>query len=147
MLASAKKTSTIIGTPYYLAPELCDGKPYDTKSDVWALGCLLYEMCTHKRAFEAETLVGLIKVITGGSVHPINLSLYERGIQDLIDSMLSILPEKRPTIKQVLITLLLQHTFPRSFYFRLRFLHRSMLASCRSGEDNYYRHLYDNVWD
>ncbi|KOB73154.1 NIMA-related kinase 8, partial [Operophtera brumata] len=50
----AKKTCTVIGTPYYLAPELCEGKPYDSKSDVWALGCLLYEMCTHKRAFEAE---------------------------------------------------------------------------------------------
>lgn len=51
---SAKQTSTVIGTPYYLAPELCEGKPYDTKSDIWALGCLLYEMCTHTRAFESE---------------------------------------------------------------------------------------------
>ncbi|RVE50949.1 hypothetical protein evm_004358 [Chilo suppressalis] len=72
MLASAKKTSTVIGTPYYLAPELCEGKPYDTKSDIWALGCLLYEMCTHKRAFESESLVGLVKAITNGSVHPID---------------------------------------------------------------------------
>lgn len=51
---SAKKTSTVIGTPYYLAPELCEGKSYDTKSDIWALGCLLYEMCTHRRAFDSE---------------------------------------------------------------------------------------------
>ncbi|KAM3962945.1 serine/threonine-protein kinase Nek8 [Aphomia sociella] len=102
MLASAKKTSTVIGTPYYLAPELCEGKPYDTKSDVWALGCLLYEMCTHKRAFESETLVGLVKAITSGSVHPIDLSIYDRGVQDLIDSMLSILPDKRPTIKELM---------------------------------------------
>lgn len=50
----------MIGTPYYLAPELCDGRPYDTKSDVWALGCLLYEMCTHKRAFEAEVIINII---------------------------------------------------------------------------------------
>ncbi|XP_028038286.1 serine/threonine-protein kinase Nek8-like [Bombyx mandarina] len=102
MLASAKKTSTVIGTPYYLAPELCEGQPYDTKSDIWALGCLLYEMCTHKRAFESETLVGLVKAITSGSVHPIDLFLYDRGMQDLIDSMLSILPNKRPTIKEVM---------------------------------------------
>ncbi|XP_068630194.1 serine/threonine-protein kinase Nek8-like isoform X2 [Battus philenor] len=102
MLASAKKTSTVIGTPYYLAPELCEGKPYDTKSDVWALGCLLYEMCTHKRAFDSETLVGLVKVITSGSVHPIDMTVYDRGLQDLIDSMLSIVPDKRPTIKEVM---------------------------------------------
>ncbi|XP_022126242.2 serine/threonine-protein kinase Nek8-like [Pieris rapae] len=102
MLASAKKTSTVIGTPYYLAPELCEGKPYDTKSDIWALGCLLYEMCTHKRAFDAESLMGLVKVITSGSVTPIDLSVYERGVQDLIDAMLSVLPDKRPTIKEIL---------------------------------------------
>ncbi|KAJ0179966.1 hypothetical protein K1T71_004557 [Dendrolimus kikuchii] len=102
MLASAKKTSTVIGTPYYLAPELCEGQPYDTKSDVWALGCLLYEMCTHKRAFDSETLVGLVKAITSGSVHPIDLEVYDRGLQDLIDLMLSVLPDKRPTIKELM---------------------------------------------
>ncbi|XP_053602798.1 serine/threonine-protein kinase Nek8-like [Plodia interpunctella] len=102
MLASAKKTSTVIGTPYYLAPELCEGKPYDTKSDVWALGCLLYEMCTHTRAFNAETLVGLVKAITSGSVHPIDMTIYSRGMQDLIDSMLSILPDKRPAVKELM---------------------------------------------
>ncbi|CAK1553580.1 unnamed protein product [Leptosia nina] len=102
MLASAKKTSTVIGTPYYLAPELCEGKPYDTKSDIWALGCLLYEMCTHRRAFDSESLIGLVKVITSGSVVPIDSAVYERGIQDLIDSMLSVLPDKRPTIKEVI---------------------------------------------
>ncbi|KAJ8732131.1 hypothetical protein PYW08_014861 [Mythimna loreyi] len=102
VLASAKKTSTVIGTPYYLAPELCEGKPYCSKSDVWALGCLLYEMCTHKRAFDAETLVGLVKAITSGSVHPIDLTTYDRSMQDLIDSMLSVLPDKRPTIKELM---------------------------------------------
>ncbi|CAB3242832.1 unnamed protein product [Arctia plantaginis] len=99
---AAKKTSTVIGTPYYLAPELCEGKPYDNKSDVWALGCLLYEMCTHKRAFEAETLVGLVKAITSGSVHPLDLTTYDRSMQDLVDSMLSILPDKRPTVKELM---------------------------------------------
>ncbi|XP_047020396.1 serine/threonine-protein kinase Nek8-like isoform X1 [Helicoverpa zea] len=102
MLASAKKTSTVIGTPYYLAPELCEGKPYCSKSDVWALGCLLYEMCTHKRAFDAETLVGLVKAITSGNVHPIDLTIYDRSMQDIVDAMLSILPDKRPSIKDLI---------------------------------------------
>lgn len=57
LYSSAKKTSTVIGTPYYLAPELCEGKPYDTKSDIWSLGCLLYEMCTHTRAFDSEVFI------------------------------------------------------------------------------------------
>lgn len=46
--------------------------------------------------------MGLVKAITSGSVHPIDLKVYTRGMQDLIDSMLSVLPDKRPTIKEVM---------------------------------------------
>lgn len=46
--------------------------------------------------------MGLVKAIMSGSVRPINQSLYERGVQDLVDCMLSIPPEKRPTVKEVL---------------------------------------------
>ena len=44
---------TCIGTPYYLSPEVWENKPYNNKSDLWALGCVLYEMSTLKHAFEA----------------------------------------------------------------------------------------------
>jgi len=37
---------TVVGTPYYMSPEVCENKPYTFKSDVWALGCVLYELCT-----------------------------------------------------------------------------------------------------
>jgi NIMA (never in mitosis gene a)-related kinase 1/4/5 len=45
---------TVVGTPYYLSPELCEEKPYNNKSDIWSLGCVLYEMCTLKHPFEAQ---------------------------------------------------------------------------------------------
>ncbi|XP_041129911.1 serine/threonine-protein kinase Nek1-like isoform X2 [Polyodon spathula] len=45
---------TCIGTPYYLSPEICENKPYNNKSDIWALGCVLYEMCTLKHALIAQ---------------------------------------------------------------------------------------------
>ena len=46
---------TCIGTPYYLSPEVWESKPYNSKSDLWAMGCVLYEMTTLRHAFEAGT--------------------------------------------------------------------------------------------
>ena len=47
---------TSLGTPYYLSPEICRGKRYNSKSDVWMLVCLLYELCTFKKPFNGDSL-------------------------------------------------------------------------------------------
>lgn len=44
--SSTQVAMTVVGTPYYMAPEACQSQPYTTKSDVWALGVLIYELCT-----------------------------------------------------------------------------------------------------
>lgn len=49
-----------VGTPYYLSPEMCEDLPYSRKSDVWALGCILYELTTLKRAFNGQSLPALV---------------------------------------------------------------------------------------
>lgn len=49
--------STRIGTPYYMSPELFNNKPYNHKSDIWALGCVLYEMAALSHAFDASRWV------------------------------------------------------------------------------------------
>ena len=51
---TANMAHTVVGTPYYLSPELCEEKPYNNKSDIWSLGCVLYEMCTLRHPFEAQ---------------------------------------------------------------------------------------------
>ena len=51
---TANMAHTVVGTPYYLSPELCEEKPYNNKSDIWSLGCVLYELCTLKHPFEAQ---------------------------------------------------------------------------------------------
>jgi eukaryotic-like serine/threonine-protein kinase len=54
---------TIVGTYQYMAPEQLEGKAADARSDVWALGCVLYEMATGKRAFDGSTPASLISAI------------------------------------------------------------------------------------
>ena len=49
-----KMTTTCIGTPFYMSPESCMGIEYSFKSDIWSLGCFLYEMCTGKRPFDGK---------------------------------------------------------------------------------------------
>lgn len=57
---------TQTGTPYYASPEVWKDKPYDSKSDLWSLGCVLYEMCALRPPFTASNMKGLYnKVIKG----------------------------------------------------------------------------------
>jgi len=46
---------TMVGTPYYLSPEICKKNQYREKSDIWSLGCVLYELMNMKHAFEASS--------------------------------------------------------------------------------------------
>ena len=50
MTDTGDMAKTMIGTPYYLSPEICEDKPYNRKSDVWAVGCVLYELSTLRSA-------------------------------------------------------------------------------------------------
>ena len=78
---------TIIGTPYYLSPELCDEQPYNDKSDVWALGCILYELCTFNHPFNAKCQASLILKIIQSIPEPIN-KVYSENLQTLIKKIL-----------------------------------------------------------
>ena len=92
---------TCIGTPYYLSPEICEHRPYNNKSDIWALGCVLYEMCTLKHAFESGNMKGLIFKIVRGNYPPIP-PRYCYEIKLLIASMFRKEPKERPSISAIL---------------------------------------------
>eukprot|EP01028_Stygiella_incarcerata_P014543 TRINITY_DN981_c0_g2_i1.p1 TRINITY_DN981_c0_g2~~TRINITY_DN981_c0_g2_i1.p1 ORF type:complete len:1905 (-),score=652.61 TRINITY_DN981_c0_g2_i1:1204-6918(-) len=93
---------TLVGTPYYLSPELCENKPYNEKSDVWALGCILYELCTMKHPFDAINQGALILKIVRGK-YPQVSSFYSQDLRNLVDSCLARSTSVRPTVKQILL--------------------------------------------
>ena len=53
--AAETREGTILGTPFYMSPEQARGRAVDRRADLWALGCVLYEMLTGRRAFDSET--------------------------------------------------------------------------------------------
>ncbi len=63
---------TIVGTFQYMSPEQLEGRDADARSDIWALGCLLYEMSTGRRAFEGRSQASLISAIMSGEPDPVS---------------------------------------------------------------------------
>lgn len=92
---------TCIGTPYYLSPEICENKPYNNKSDIWALGCVLYELCTLKHAFEAGNMKNLVLKIISGSFPPVSPH-YSYDLRSLLSQLFKRNPRDRPSVNSIL---------------------------------------------
>jgi serine/threonine protein kinase len=93
--AGSIMTSSPVGTPCYIAPEVLNGEAYDCRADIYSLGCLLFEMCTLKKPTDSY-----YKIIRDHRV-PIP-SEYSTGLANLVSSMLSGNPNRRPTIRQIM---------------------------------------------
>lgn len=93
-----------VGTPYYLSPEICQGLKYNFKTDIWMMGCLLYELCTLNKPFKSESIKILIKNIIDKQPELKDITgSYSEGLVNLITLMLKKLPEERPNIEEVWI--------------------------------------------
>jgi len=93
--------NTLIGTPYYLSPELCDQKPYNDRSDVWAYGCVIYEMCTLQHPFDAKNQVALLAKIVRGKYTPVP-EVYSSELRNLIIGCLLQDYNHRPSCSELL---------------------------------------------
>ena len=96
-----QKAKTMIGTPYYLSPEIVNNKPYSFKSDIWSLGVLLYEMLALKMPFDANSLPMLTLKIIKGNYAPLP-QRFSPDIRNLVALLLNVDPEKRPSVNEIL---------------------------------------------
>lgn len=87
--------NTVLGTPYYISPEICEGKDYNDKSDIWSLGCVLYEMANKEKTFESTNLPALVNKIIKGQFAPIRGN-YSQEFKGLVRDCLQIEPQYRP---------------------------------------------------
>ena len=95
-VAKAGFLYTQTGTPYYASPEVWNDKPYNSKSDIWSLGCVLYESLTLHPPFRAANMADLYKrVVRGVFEEPPNA--YSRDLKRLIKSMITVQPDLRPS--------------------------------------------------
>ncbi|NXH40846.1 NEK3 kinase, partial [Dicaeum eximium] len=92
---------TYVGTPYYVPPEIWESLPYNNKSDIWSLGCILYELCTLKHPFQANSWKHLILKICKGSYEPLP-SHYSYELHCLIKQMFKRNPQNRPSASTIL---------------------------------------------
>ncbi|XP_034637725.1 serine/threonine-protein kinase Nek6-like [Trachemys scripta elegans] len=101
MNSTLDMASTFVGTPYYLSPELCEDVPYSSKSDIWALGCVLFEMCALKPPFDGINLVSLFYKIVKGEYAAVP-ECYSEPLHGLIQTILAKCPGKRPSASSIL---------------------------------------------
>ncbi|RUS85205.1 hypothetical protein EGW08_007031 [Elysia chlorotica] len=92
---------TCIGTPYYLSPEIVENMPYNNKSDVWSMGCVLYELTTLKHAFEAGNMKNLVLKIIRGNYPPVSPQ-FSYDLRGLIAQLFKRNPRDRPNVNAIL---------------------------------------------
>ncbi|XP_025220374.1 serine/threonine-protein kinase Nek5 [Theropithecus gelada] len=109
---SMELARTCIGTPYYLSPEICQNKPYNNKTDIWSLGCVLYELCTLKHPFEGNNLQQLVLKICQAHFAPIS-PRFSRELHSLISQLFQVSPRDRPSINSILKRPFLENLIPK----------------------------------
>jgi NIMA (never in mitosis gene a)-related kinase 2 len=101
MIQSHDFASTYVGTPFYMSPEICAGEKYTHNSDIWSLGCIMYELCTREPPFNANSHLQLVQRIRKGDFNPIP-SIYSKDLGDVIAHCLKTNHKQRPDTRSLL---------------------------------------------
>ena len=92
---------TQTGTPYYASPEIWKDLPYDNKSDIWSLGCVLYEMITLHTPFRAKTMDELYKKVLGGDIGKLP-EQFSNDLFQVVQLLMKVNSNKRPNCNDIL---------------------------------------------
>eukprot|EP00443_Scrippsiella_acuminata_P049919 CAMPEP_0115417020 /NCGR_PEP_ID=MMETSP0271-20121206/23910_1 /TAXON_ID=71861 /ORGANISM="Scrippsiella trochoidea, Strain CCMP3099" /LENGTH=953 /DNA_ID=CAMNT_0002841397 /DNA_START=68 /DNA_END=2930 /DNA_ORIENTATION=+ len=101
MSCTAAFARTFVGTPYYLSPEVIQEKPYSWPSDIWSMGCILYQMCALKVPFDATNITGLAQKICKGPIPPAP-SDYSDSVRELQLGMMERIASRRPKADDII---------------------------------------------
>ena len=100
-IAKSGMLKTQTGTPYFASPEIWTDHPYDIKSDIWSLGCILYQITTLKMPFEGNNYKEVYNNVMNCKYHSIP-KMYSNELSEIIQKLLQVNPKKRPTCVQIL---------------------------------------------
>ncbi|TVY56274.1 G2-specific protein kinase nim-1, partial [Lachnellula suecica] len=93
--------STYVGTPFYMSPEICAAERYTLKSDIWSLGCIMYELCSREPPFNAKSHFQLVQKIKEGKIAPLP-GVYSPELSAVIKDCLKVNPDRRPDTASLL---------------------------------------------
>lgn len=100
-MQTMQKARTVVGTPYYLSPEIVQSQPYTFSTDVWSMGVMLYEMMALKPPFDAPSLHMLSMKIIRGAFSPLPTT-YSTGLRNLVQQCLTVNSSRRPKVSAIL---------------------------------------------
>ncbi|XP_019658747.2 serine/threonine-protein kinase Nek11 isoform X5 [Ailuropoda melanoleuca] len=101
LLGSCDVATTLTGTPHYMSPEALTHQGYNTKSDIWSLACILYEMCCMNHAFTGSNFLSIVLKIVEGDTPSLPKG-YPRELSAIMERMLNKSPSLRPSAKEIL---------------------------------------------
>ncbi|XP_039693063.1 serine/threonine-protein kinase Nek11 isoform X10 [Pteropus medius] len=101
LMGSCDLATTLTGTPHYMSPEALKHQGYDTKSDIWSLACILYEMCCMNHAFTGSNFLAIVLKIVEGDT-PSLPKRYPKELNAIMERMLNKNPSLRPSAIEIL---------------------------------------------
>ncbi|XP_025738071.1 serine/threonine-protein kinase Nek11 isoform X2 [Callorhinus ursinus] len=101
LMGSCDLATTLTGTPHYMSPEALKHQGYNTKSDIWSLACILYEMCCMNHAFTGSNFLSIVLKIVEGDT-PSLPKRYPRELNAIMERMLNKSPSLRPSAMEIL---------------------------------------------